>query len=258
MPTPPPPRHRWALACVLAAAAAAPGAAQARCLPEGWTPAVATAAAWAETRTHGLVAFSVRSGHRAWHHRPDAGTRTASVAKAVMLAAQLRALRDRPVPPAIARDLDVMVRRSDDAAADRARARLGDAALEQAARAGGMTRFRVGRIWGGSRLTARDGARLMHAMPELLPARHRAYGLRLLRTVVPSQRWGIGRAVPAGWTLHLKGGWGSASGLINHQVALLTCGEQRVALAILTTTAPDHAYGTRTLRGIARRLLRDL
>ena len=75
---------------------------------------------------------------------------------------------------------------------------------------------------------------------------------------MPSQRWGIGRVVPAGWTLHLKGGWGSGSGAVDHQAALLTRGPQRVAVAITTTSNGSHAAGKATLRGVAARLMREL
>ncbi|HMI81523.1 MAG TPA: hypothetical protein VK480_07025, partial [Solirubrobacterales bacterium] len=62
----------------------------------------------------------------------------------------------------------------------------------------------------------------------------------------------------SGWKLFLKGGWGSGTGLVDHQVALLKHRHRRVALAIFTELDPDHAYGKRTLRGVAARLLRGL
>ena len=92
----------------------------------------------------------------------------------------------------------------------------------------------------------------------LIPQRHRAYGLRLLRTITADQRWGIARVWPSGWRLYFKGGWGSGAGWVDHQVALLTRGRQRVSVAILTSMDDSHAYGEETLRGIARRLLRGL
>jgi hypothetical protein len=58
--------------------------------------------------------------------------------------------------------------------------------------------------------------------------------------------------------LYFKGGWGSGRGLVDHQVALLTRGDQRVSLAILTTGQDSHDYGKATLRGMAARLLRGL
>ena len=40
--------------------------------------------------------------------------------------------------------------------------------------------------------------------------------------------------------------------------ATLPRGERRIALAILTEHSPSHSYGKRTLRGVAKRLTRDL
>jgi hypothetical protein len=98
----------------------------------------------------------------------------------------------------------------------------------------------------------------MYHLQRYIPKRHRAYARYLLSHVIRSQRWGVGRVVPPGWKLFLKGGWGSGTGLVDHQVALLKHGRQRVALAIFTQFNPDHAYGKRTLRGVAARLLRGL
>jgi hypothetical protein len=119
-----------------------------------------------------------------------------------------------------------------------------------------MTRFATNPVWGLSRITARDQTRLWLRFESYLPRRHRAYAMRLLRTIVPAQRWGIARVpLPPGWRLYFKGGWGSGSGLVDHQVALLRRGDERVAVAILTTGSPSHAYGKQTLRGVAERLL---
>ena len=82
--------------------------------------------------------------------------------------------------------------------------------------------------------------------------------MELLRTVVHTQRWGIAEVAPPGWTLYFKGGWGSGRGLVDHQVALLQRGRERVSVAILTTVSGTHRDGKRTLRGVARRLLRGL
>jgi hypothetical protein len=82
--------------------------------------------------------------------------------------------------------------------------------------------------------------------------------MTLLRTVVPAQRWGIARVRPRGWTLYFKAGWGSGTGGVENQVALLRRGQQRVSIAILTQNNGSHTYGKATLRGIATRLLRGL
>jgi hypothetical protein len=82
--------------------------------------------------------------------------------------------------------------------------------------------------------------------------------MALMRSIVPSQRWGIARHPPTGWVLYFKSGWGSGTGRVDNQVALLERGDEQVAVAILTTSQGDHAYGRRTLEGVARRLLREL
>jgi hypothetical protein len=121
-----------------------------------------------------------------------------------------------------------------------------------------MRAFHLRSPWGMSLITARDQARFWLHLDRRLAPRHRAYGLTLLQTIVPSQRWGVARARPRGWTLRFKGGWGSGSGAVDHQVALLTRGDQRVSLAIMTTSQGTHLYGKATLRGMAFRLLRGL
>jgi beta-lactamase class A len=113
-------------------------------------------------------------------------------------------------------------------------------------------------IWGNSRIDARDQTRLWLRIDRLLPPRHRAYGMELLRTVVRGQRWGVGKVAPRGWTLYFKGGWGSGSGAVNHQVALLTKGDLRVSVAVMTVANGRHVAGEVTLRGVFHRLLGGL
>jgi hypothetical protein len=62
-----------------------------------------------------------------------------------------------------------------------------------------------------------------------------------------------------GWRKHFKGGWGSGSGAVDHQVVRLEGrGDNRIGLAVLTTGSPSHHYAKRTLRGVFARLLADL
>jgi Beta-lactamase enzyme family len=183
----------------------------------------------------------------------------ASTLKAMLLVAYLRqrGVRGRALGGADRRLLAPMVRRSDNVAATRVRDILGPRLAHFAVKAG-MRRFRPHPVWGLSRVDADDLATFMLQVDTLTPRRHRAYALRLLATIVPSQRWGIARVRPNGWKLYFKSGWGSGSGAVDHQVALLTKGTDRVAVAITTTANGSHAAGKRTLRGVARRLLRGL
>ncbi|MDP9385631.1 MAG: class A beta-lactamase-related serine hydrolase, partial [Actinomycetota bacterium] len=220
----------------------------------------AAARAFAAGR-EGTVSFAVRTPERAYGFRGARSARSASVVKAMLMVAYLNRgdVRSRPLRPAERAFLDPMIRRSDNAAANRAYVLVGTPGLNRVARAAGMRAFRSGgAFWGSSRITADDQARFFLGIDARVPPRHRAYAMRLLRTVVPSQRWGIARARPAGWRIFFKGGWGSGTGEVDHQVALLTRGADRVSVAILTTGNPDMAYGNATLRGVAARLLRGL
>jgi len=245
--------------CVAACLAASSAPARQATTFGSWSPDVAAAAAYARTRP-GTVGFAVRTTGRRWSRGATTSVPAASTLKAMLLVAYLRraGVRSRPLRRADRRLLAPMVRRSDNVTATRIRAIVGDAGLRRVARAAGMRRFAPHPVWGLSRVDAAGLSRLMLEIDGLVPPRHRGYALRLLRTVVPSQRWGVGRVVPRGWTLHLKGGWGSGSGAVDHQAALLTRGGLRVALAITTTGNGSHAAGKATLRGVARRLLRGL
>jgi hypothetical protein len=245
------------LAAIGLLAAAPPAAGEP---PADWTPDLAAARAYALGRA-GDVSFHVRTERGRWSLDADRSAPSASVIKAMLMVAYLnrRSVRERPLSAADLRLLDPMIRRSGNVAATRVRDIVGDAALRRLARRAGMTRFSTHAIWGLSRITARDQTRLWLRFESFVPPRHRELAMALLRDIVPRQRWGFGRlALPAGWELHFKGGWGSGTGLVDHQVALLRRGEERVAVAILTTGNPSHAYGKQTLRGVAERLLRSL
>src|SRR2546429_2223871 len=120
-----------------------------------------------------------------------------------------RSVRNRPLSADDRSLLAPMIRRSDNAA-DRVLGIVGPGGVRGLAHRAGMRRFTpVTGVWGLSRIDAADQARYLLRIDALTPRRHRAYALRLLRTISPSQRWGIGRVRPAGWRLYFKGGWGS-------------------------------------------------
>jgi beta-lactamase class A len=223
-----------------------------------FTPNVQAAREYAADRP-GTVAFAVRTEDRFWGMRSDQGFPSASVLKAMLLVAYAQDARERPLRRDERALLAPMVRRSDNAAANVIFTRLGTARLHRLAREARMTRFRAASpIWGSSRITARDQTRFFLRLDALLPPRHRLYGLRLLRRIVASQRWGIGRLELPSWRVYFKGGWGAGTGAVDHQVALLRRGDERVAIAVLTAGNGSHAAGTATLEGMFRRLLEGL
>ena len=212
--------RRLAVAVLLAALAlpASAGAA------ERWQPDIAGAAAWAKSRGRSDDVRGAHEGPRTGRGL-DVQRPAASVFKAMLLVTYLRAARDRPLGAADRALLRPMVRRSDNATASQVRNLVGNAAVVRLARRVGMTRFAIASIWGLSpHHGARPGALLPATSTGFVPARHRAYALRLLRTIVPSQRWGLAQAIPEGWRLYFKGGWGSGTGAVDHQVGLLRRG----------------------------------
>lgn len=217
--------------------------------------AVTAARDYAATRP-GTVAFAARTPTTFAGVREDHVFPSASVLKAMLLVAYTRSARDRPLRADERRLLDPMIRKSDNAATNVIFGRVGTAGLERLAKTAGMARFKpAAPIWGNSRITARDQTRFFLKIDTLLPPRHRAYGLRLLRTVVSSQRWGVGRLDLPDWRVYFKGGWGSGTGAVDHQVALLVRGEERIAIAVLTADNGSHAAGKETLEGVFERLL---
>jgi hypothetical protein len=206
--------------------------------------------AFAAVTTHGRLRC-----HRCRRHFPSA-----SVVKAMLLVADLKRLAraDQPVGAADRALLDPMIRESSNEAADAIYARTGDSALVQVARRAGMRSFAPAGYWSEAALTAADQARLFARIDRLLPRRHRAYGRRLLHTIVAWQAWGVAEAARrAGWRPYFKGGWRpSADGSLVHQAARLERGRRALAIAVLTDGSPSHEYGTETVRGIAARLLK--
>jgi hypothetical protein len=244
---------------LLAMASGGPAAAAAAAARAGWKPGIAAARAWAAQRV-GTVAFAVRTADGVRGVDMDRTFPSASVIKAMLLGAYLRqrSVRSRPLGAGDRALLAPMIRQSDNDAATRVRNIVGDAALIRLAHRVGMTRFSPAPAWGLSSITARDQTRWFLHIDRWMPRRHRAYAMRLLRTIVPWQRWGIARAVPADWTLWFKGGCSAGTGAVDHQIGLLRQGGERIAVAVLTVGNPNHAYGEATEEGVARRLLRDL
>jgi hypothetical protein len=245
---------RCTLPAALVALVLLPAAPAGAAAPKAWKQGVAAARAYAHGRA-GTVAFAVRTQRGTAGEALDRAFDSASVTKAMLLAAYLwqPAVRGRPLRPSDRNLLTPMIRWSSNRDASRVNRLLGPGALERVAARAGMTAFStLPECWSCSRITARDQARFFLRIDRLLPRRHRAYGMGLLERIVPRHRWGVASVAPKGWRLYFKGGWTRA---VDHQVALLVRGRERVAVAVLTSGSPSHAYATETLRGVFERLL---
>lgn len=225
-----------------------------------WRPHVHDAEVYAKQR-RGTIAFDVRTPTREWGWRAGLTFPSASVLKAMLMDAYLNrpGVRGRALRASDRALLAPMIRRSDNAAASRIMGMVGTRGLRRVARRAGMKRFTpASPIWGNSRVTPSDQTRYFLRIRSSLPSRHRAYGMKLLASVVPSQRWGIGRVSLPGWRVYFKGGWGSGTGAVDHQVVLLERDGASVSVAVMTLSQGTHAYGKETLRGIFKRLLGGL
>ena len=172
-----------------------------------WAPDTAGAIAYAHRR-HGDISFAVRAGTRDWGYRSHHVVVTASVLKAMLLVAylDLPSVRDRPLTPTDTALLIPMIRRSDNTAATRVVAIVGDGRLVALARRVGMRNFRPAPIWGLSQTTADDQARYFQRIDSYLAPMHRGWALGQLASIIRAQRWGIGRVPLAGWSCTSRAG----------------------------------------------------
>ena len=227
-----------------------------------WRPKTKPVNRYIQNRA-GTVSYAViNENGRMWGRHRHRTVESVSVVKAMLLVTYLRmnSVRDRKLR---GRDRDLlgpMIKVSNSTTASRARDIVGHGRINELARDAKMMNFRVVQPWGASQITARDQARFFFKIRRFIPKRHEDYALWLLAHVVGHQRWGMAgwadKRMPR-WDMHFKGGWGSGTGRWNHQVALFEKGKRRLVVAILTEFSPSHAYASRTLRGVARRLLRS-
>jgi len=245
-----------AVLLLVAFASAGPAAFAAPAKGERWRPDVQAARAYASKRA-GTVSFALRTPRHLYGHHSGMTVSSASVVKAMLMVTYLnrKGVRGRKLNGPDLALIAPMVTRSNNIAATRVRDIVGNGALEHLARRVGMRNFATAGTWGGTQITAADQTKLFLQIERYVVRRHRDTALRLLSSIVSSQRWGIATVIPPGWAFYFKGGWTSA---VEHQVGLLRRGDRRIAIAVLTTGSPSASYGRETERGVALSLLRDL
>lgn len=223
----------------------------------GWTANVDSAKRFARGRAGG-VRFAFIDPYGRSHQLNGAQTAPmASLFKTLLLATYLSrpSVRHRSLHGWERALLNPMIRRSDSSAATRVRDLLGPGPIIAMAHRAGMQDFSYNPVWGLSRTSSRDQAKFFYHWDRFVPERHQAYARYLLSHIVPSQRWGVGRARPSGWSLFFKGGWAAGTGRVNHQTAFLEHSRCRVAVSVMTEFSPDHHYGSETIEGVSERLL---
>lgn len=231
-------------------------------LPEGLPGAAAVSRAGAYLgRRKGRTAFAlIDSQGRLSGVNVHRTFFTASVVKAMLLVAYLRRLAahgQREVDVRSNSFLYPMIHVSDNDAATRCWAIVGDRGLYALAGAAHMTDFSVSGLWGGALLSPADQARFFFEMDSLIPRHFVWYARWLLSTIDPSQSWAIPAvARPLGYRVFFKdGSEPTASGQLVHQVARLESPGLTFSLAVMTDGDPTMRYGIATIAGVTRALL---
>ncbi|NDU74286.1 hypothetical protein GWI34_16825 [Actinomadura sp. DSM 109109] len=192
---------------------------------------------------------------------------SASVVKVTVLGALLRRAADegRPLTAAERARARRMIVRSDNRATSALWRSLGRARVAEFLGLAGMARTELdpGGHWGLTQITAGDEIELLERLTSpsgLLPARARAYALRLMHEVVPAQRWGTPAGRPAGVAWHVKNGWlPRPEGRWRvHSIGSFDGHGEDYMIVVLTRDTPSMAYGVATIERVARTVHRTL
>ncbi|MEV6038491.1 serine hydrolase [Nonomuraea sp. NPDC052116] len=208
---------------------------------------------------------------RLYRYHPGERLITASTAKVQILMVLLLRTSWKKLPAAVRHDADIMIRHSDNHAADRLWSRIGGApGFTKAGRKLGLkhTQGVPGECvdlycWGITRTSVDDQIRLMRALvsgKSPLKAKDRDQVLKLMGHVVAGQNWGISAAACAGDRVALKNGW--LKHVSNKLWATVSVGLIRgdghaYAVAVLTEGSPEVGYGIATVEGVTKRIMQD-
>lgn len=119
-------------------------------------------------------------------------------------------------------------------------------------------------VWGATQTCAADQVKLLAVLAgadagagekPALSASQRAKVLRLMETVTPEQRWGVGAAALKGDKVANKNGWTpvryQGSGWAVHSVGRITGHGHDFLVAVFSAEQPSMGTGVRTVEGLA-------
>ncbi|WP_067451471.1 serine hydrolase [Actinomadura macra] len=192
---------------------------------------------------------------------------SASVVKATILGALLRKVTDgkRSMTTSEKSLANKMITRSDNAAASTLWRSVGRTRMSRFLKQAEMTHTTLGPsgYWGLTQITAQDQIELLSRYTTsnaLLPDHARAYALKLMNSVIASQRWGTPAGHPANVTWHVKNGWLPRHGRDwrVHSIGAFDGHGEDYMIVVLTRDTPSMAYGVQTIERVARTVHRTL
>jgi hypothetical protein len=87
----------------------------------------------------------------------------------------------------------------------------------------------------------------------------RAYALKLMADVIPSQRWGVPAGAPSDVTVHVKNGWLPDPELwVINSIGAFTGHDRVYRIVVLTRGNPSMDYGVDTVQRVAEVINHDL
>ncbi|WP_338932972.1 serine hydrolase [Streptomyces netropsis] len=161
-----------------------------------------------------------------------------------------------------------MITKSDNDATSALWKQLGASKVKAFLKAAGMSRTVPGDggYWGLTQITAGDEQKLMdHLVPRpgqksVLSEAARAYILKLMGMVIPSQRWGTSAGAPSTVKIQVKNGWLSRAthGWRVHSLGAFTGGGRNYTMTVLTHDNRTMDDGVATIQAVAKAIHKNL
>ncbi|GAA2778933.1 serine hydrolase [Streptomyces showdoensis] len=158
-----------------------------------------------------------------------------------------------------------MITKSDNAATTALWNQLGVTKVKGFLAAAGMTQTVPGSggYWGLTRINVTDEQKLLWLLTTkntVLTDSARAYVLKLMANVIPSQQWGTPAGAPSSVTKHVKNGWlqRSTRGWRVHSIGAFRGGGHDYSISVLTDGNSTMNYGVQTIQAVSKVIHRDL